>query len=406
MSLTASLFGGGASAAVAEVESPVASTKKIEIVDEAPDVFATNKKRDDLFQVANSSRKESRREKQVREATERIENAKNPKGKIDMHKVLNKKHLSHAVDKHDEEDVRTVFVGNLPNNIQRKTISNFFADCGEIENTRIRCQAVKEQEVDKPKKGRAIQILKKEFKEGEEYSAVAYVLFEKESSVAKAIEKTGFVLLDRHISVNEESKLSKAFDHKTSGFLGNIAYDTSDEAIWRYFIDRNITEIKRVRLVRDRETGLAKGFGYIEFASQNVLEKAIALRGEKLNGRELRMCHVQKSKDPAVAKLQASRRDKRKDDNKNARKAGPDRKGAKKQKPYDHNKQQTEKKPRVEDAEPWMGTTTNPRKKLARDLRPLIPSNVVLSKEKKKALTRKAGGGGGGKKAHPGAPKK
>eukprot|EP00658_Telonema_sp_P-2_P037061 TRINITY_DN26694_c0_g1_i4.p1 TRINITY_DN26694_c0_g1~~TRINITY_DN26694_c0_g1_i4.p1 ORF type:complete len:208 (+),score=80.43 TRINITY_DN26694_c0_g1_i4:355-978(+) len=170
--------------------------------------------------------------------------------------------------------------------------------------------------MDKPKKGRAIQILKKEFKEGEEYSAVAYVLFEKESSVAKAIEKTGFVLLDRHISVNEESKLSKAFDHKTSGFLGNIAYDTSDEAIWRYFIDRNITEIKRVRLVRDRETGLAKGFGYIEFASQNVLEKAIALRGEKLNGRELRMCHVQKSKDPAVAKLQASRRDKRKDDNK------------------------------------------------------------------------------------------
>lgn len=395
MSLTASLFG-----ASGESPSTVVAEKDDEVT---ADVFSTNKKKADLFQVANSSRKESRREKQAREAVERIENAKNPKGKIDLHKVLNKKHLSHAVDKHDEEDVRTVFVGNLPNNIQRKTISQFFADCGEIESTRIRCQAVKEQPLEKPKKGRAIQILKKEFKEGEEYSAVAYILFEKEASVAKALEKTGFVLMDRHISVNEESKLSKAFDHKTSGFLGNIAYTTSDEAIWRYFIERGITEIKRVRLVRDRDTGMAKGFGYVEFASQSVLEKAIALRGDQLNGRELRMCHVQKSKDPAVAKLQASRREKRKTENKMTRKAGPDNRGGKKQQTPSPN---FEKKPRVEDAQPWMGTTTNPRKKLAKDLRPLIPSNVVLSKEKKKVLARKAGGAHGGKKAHPAAPKK
>lgn len=340
--------------------------------------FSKNKKVElDLFKLQPAGVRESRREKTIREIENREQESKEQGKKLSAHERLKKKHLSHAVDRHDDEDTRTVFVGNLPNDVDKRKVMSFFKDCGEIENARIRCQTLTRQET--KERGRAVRVLRKEFEKGEEYSATAYVLFKHKNSVPKAVQKSGMVFLDRHIVVTEENAVSKAFDPKTSAFLGNLSYDTSDEQVWRFFADNGITDVRRVRIVRDRNTGRNKGIGYVEFSSSSSCNTAIALRGKEINGREVRMCHVQKSKDPAIAKLQASRRDARKAKNKDAKKSGPLKKG--------QTADQTRKVVVKEDMPSWMGVVTNARKKLARDLRPLIPNNVVLSKEQKKKKT-------------------
>lgn len=352
----------------------------VELNADVNEVFTKNKKVPiDLFKLEPAGVRESRKDKQVREIKEREDQSKEVGKKLTAHERLKKKHLSHAVDRDPDEDSRTVFVGNLPNDVDKRKVLGFFKDCGEIENARIRCQVLK-NDANSKQRGRAVRVLRKEFESGEEYSATAYVLFTEKRSVAKAVEKSGMVFLDRHIVVSEENAISKAFDPKTSAFLGNLGYDTSDEAVWRFFADNGITDVRRVRIIRDRNTGKTKGIGYVEFKNSAACNKAIALRGAEINGREVRMCHVQKSKDPAIAKLQSSRRDARKENNKAAKKSGPLKRG---QAPGQGSS--SAKKNVVKDDTPsWMGVATNPRKKLDRDLRPLIPKNTVLSREQKR----------------------
>mmetsp|Transcript_35373 Transcript_35373/g.34408 ORF Transcript_35373/g.34408 Transcript_35373/m.34408 type:complete len:90 (+) Transcript_35373:367-636(+) len=49
-------------------------------------------------------------------------------------------------------------------------------------------------------------------------------------------------------------------------------------------------KIENVRIIRDRETFIGKGFAYIEFNNKEIMQKAIAeMNGSKFNGRELRV---------------------------------------------------------------------------------------------------------------------
>ncbi|KAG2467161.1 ARI4B protein, partial [Polypterus senegalus] len=52
-------------------------------------------------------------------------------------------------------------------------------------------------------------------------------------------------------------------DHKKSIFVGNLAYDVKDEELREHFLECG--EIEGIRLIKDRNTGLVKGFGYILF---------------------------------------------------------------------------------------------------------------------------------------------
>ena len=46
-----------------------------------------------------------------------------------------------VVDPKEEEEQRTVFVGNLPESIDRKELASMFKSCGKIKSTRIRSVA-------------------------------------------------------------------------------------------------------------------------------------------------------------------------------------------------------------------------------------------------------------------------
>lgn len=78
-------------------------------------------------------------------------------------------------------------------------------------------------------------------------------------------------------------------------YVGNLEYSTTEEDLKNHFEQKGITP-KSVTLIKDKYTGRAKGFGFIEVESEEVLQKAIeALDGQELKGRSLK---INKAKPP------------------------------------------------------------------------------------------------------------
>ena len=81
-------------------------------------------------------------------------------------------------------------------------------------------------------------------------------------------------------------------------FLGNLAFDSSDETIYNFF--EQCGEISYVRLIRDSKTNIGKGFGYVQFKERSSVDLALKLTGTKIggniegNGREVRVTRCDK----------------------------------------------------------------------------------------------------------------
>ncbi|MCQ9204847.1 MAG: RNA-binding protein [Omnitrophica bacterium] len=79
-------------------------------------------------------------------------------------------------------------------------------------------------------------------------------------------------------------------------YLGNLAYDLTEEDVRKAIEEKGVT-VKEVKLISDRNTGRAKGFGFAEFETEEDANKAIdALNGVELNGRTLKVNKAQKMK--------------------------------------------------------------------------------------------------------------
>ena len=57
-------------------------------------------------------------------------------------------------------------------------------------------------------------------------------------------------------------------------YVGNLSYNTHDEDLREAF--SKIGEVTSVTLITDQATGRSKGFGFVEMASDEDAEKAIA----------------------------------------------------------------------------------------------------------------------------------
>jgi RNA recognition motif-containing protein len=69
-------------------------------------------------------------------------------------------------------------------------------------------------------------------------------------------------------------------------FVGNLSFGATEEAVRSLFEAHGTVE--RVNVVTDRETGRARGFGFVEMTNDGEGEKAIAaLNGRELDGRAL-----------------------------------------------------------------------------------------------------------------------
>ena len=71
-------------------------------------------------------------------------------------------------------------------------------------------------------------------------------------------------------------------------YVGNLSYDTSEEELKTLF--SNAGKVNSVVLIKDRDTGQSKGFGFIEMGSQSEAEEAIKiLNGKNVNNRQIKV---------------------------------------------------------------------------------------------------------------------
>ena len=71
-------------------------------------------------------------------------------------------------------------------------------------------------------------------------------------------------------------------------YVGNLSFNTSNQDLSELFAQ--IGTVETATVVEDRETGRSRGFGFVEMASKEEGETAIAeLNGKEVDGRELKV---------------------------------------------------------------------------------------------------------------------
>ena len=71
-------------------------------------------------------------------------------------------------------------------------------------------------------------------------------------------------------------------------FVGNLSFDTKDDTLRQTF--EAYGQVTSARVITDRETGRSRGFGFVEMASAEEGQAAIAaLDGKEMDGRPLKV---------------------------------------------------------------------------------------------------------------------
>ncbi len=69
-------------------------------------------------------------------------------------------------------------------------------------------------------------------------------------------------------------------------YVGNLSYEVSEEDLRRAF--EGFGQVESVNIIKDRYSGMSKGFGFVEMPDSAAAQAAIAgLNGKDLKGRQL-----------------------------------------------------------------------------------------------------------------------
>jgi RNA recognition motif-containing protein len=73
---------------------------------------------------------------------------------------------------------------------------------------------------------------------------------------------------------------------ETKLYVGNLTYETTESDLQTLFEQSGT--VKSVQIIKDRDTGRSKGFGFVEMTTQEEAQNAIkALSGKDVGGRPL-----------------------------------------------------------------------------------------------------------------------
>ncbi|MBV9216025.1 MAG: RNA-binding protein [Acidobacteria bacterium] len=79
-------------------------------------------------------------------------------------------------------------------------------------------------------------------------------------------------------------------------YVGNLSFQTSSQELEELF--SSIGSVDSATVVEDRETGRSRGFGFVEMASQEDGEKAIAeFNGTQFGGRDIKVNEAKPRED-------------------------------------------------------------------------------------------------------------
>jgi len=74
-------------------------------------------------------------------------------------------------------------------------------------------------------------------------------------------------------------------------YIGNLPYSTDEDELEKAF--SRWGSVSSVKIIKDRETGRSRGFGFVEMISEDAAEDAIKnMHGQDYEGRELTVCEA------------------------------------------------------------------------------------------------------------------
>lgn len=132
------------------------------------------------------------------------------------------------------------------------------------------------------------------------------VMSELDAATKAAIALNGVLFQNRHLRVDTANSADSKPATKKSIFVGNLPLNVDEESIWKIF--ESCGPISYVRVVRDKENGLGKGFGYVAFKDKAAIELALQLAGTECEGRPLRVSRCAK---PGYQQVKKARKEKR-----------------------------------------------------------------------------------------------
>lgn len=74
-------------------------------------------------------------------------------------------------------------------------------------------------------------------------------------------------------------------DENSQIYVGNLSYRVHERELRRFFEDYGT--ISRLKVVKDRNTGRSKGFGFVTFENLKQANEALAAHGQELLGRNV-----------------------------------------------------------------------------------------------------------------------
>ncbi|NXE07721.1 RBM34 protein, partial [Lophotis ruficrista] len=176
---------------------------------------------------------------------------------------------------------RTVFVGNLPVNCTAQGLKSLFKQYGQITSIRFRSLVPAEDTVSKK-----LAAIKHKVHPNAKF-VNAYIVFKEECDAIKALNENGTEVADGfHIRVDIASKSAGYLTEEASVSLC-LPADISDDVVRDHF--SICGDVVAVRVVRDKMTGLGKGFGYVLFEDTDAVHLALRLNESVLMGRKIRV---------------------------------------------------------------------------------------------------------------------
>lgn len=219
-----------------------------------------------------------------------------------------KESMAKSVDLKEEElekAERTVFVGNLSNNVissklTYKLFKKLFSNLGKVQSIRFRSIAFDEAV---PRK---VAFVKRSLHNNRD-TVNAYVVFKDKEPSKKAPARLNATVFDHHHIRVDHVAHPAPKDNKRTIFVGNLDFEEQEEALWRYFNSKVDDDVESVRIVRDSKTNLGKGFALVQFKDTLSVNKALMLNDkpmpssdEKKKGRKLRILRAKANVKPSV----------------------------------------------------------------------------------------------------------
>ena len=79
-------------------------------------------------------------------------------------------------------------------------------------------------------------------------------------------------------------------------YAGGLSFDTTEDKLKEAFAKFGM--VQSATVIRDRDSGRSKGFGFVEMSDKSEAEKAMqGLNGALLDGRQIRVNHAQERQE-------------------------------------------------------------------------------------------------------------